>query len=244
MTRCLPFRRRYLDRPPRASVLRYGAATEALDQLPEMIAIAIAQLALALPATKPDALLKWRPLREQLDGWVLTDNFAVTVGDASGPKFHYTHGNFSLHTRVSTASTSKWPLAMMVVGLVKDGTIRSLDARANEVRLHARPRHGQPPTKLPRLPRLPTPCAAVHVRVLRVSSCNRRSDRVAAAHPLRQWPLRVHGRAACMAAHGDTRASPSGDPRHPESPSCSCQPRFPTGGSPWLPTLASYGSAD
>jgi CubicO group peptidase (beta-lactamase class C family) len=84
---------------------------------------------LSLPATPPDA---WDPLRQQLDDWVLTDNFAVTIGDATGPLFQYTHGNFTLDARIGTASTSKWPLAMMFVGLVADGTIRSLDAKASE----------------------------------------------------------------------------------------------------------------
>lgn len=86
-------------------------------------------LSLSLPATPPD---QWGTLREQLDSWVLTDNFAVTIGDASGPLFQYTHGNFTLDTLIGTASTSKWPLAMMFVGLVADGTIRSLDAKASE----------------------------------------------------------------------------------------------------------------
>ena len=75
---------------------------------------------------------KWAPLREQLDGWVLNDNFAVMIGDSSGPLLHYLHGDFTVRTKVGTASTSKWPLAMMFVGLVADGTIHSLDAKANE----------------------------------------------------------------------------------------------------------------
>ena len=82
----------------------------------------------------PDAISKeWLPLKEQLDGWVLTSNFGVTVGNASGKLFEYNHGNFSLATsKCDLASTSKWPLAMMFVGLVADGTIDSLDSRANE----------------------------------------------------------------------------------------------------------------
>lgn len=76
---------------------------------------------------------KWKPLKDQLDGWVFTKNFGFTVGDASGPLFEYTHGDFSLETtKCELASTSKWPLAMMFVGLVNDGTIHSLDALANE----------------------------------------------------------------------------------------------------------------
>ena len=75
----------------------------------------------------------WQPLRDQLEAWKFTDDFAVTIGTANaGRIFSYTHGDFTLHTRVETASTSKWPSAMMLVGLVHDGTIRSLDARACE----------------------------------------------------------------------------------------------------------------
>ena len=103
--------------------------------------IAFSHLLLALPTHQPSDPSKWAPvrpdpkwapLREQLDGWVLNSNFAVMVGDNSGPLFHYVHGNFSMRTKVETASTSKWPLAMMFVGLVADGTIRSLDAKAHE----------------------------------------------------------------------------------------------------------------
>lgn len=75
----------------------------------------------------------WQPLRDQLQAWKFTDSFAVTIGTAKhGRIFSYTHGDFTLHTPVETASTSKWPSAMMLVGLVHDGTIRSLDARACE----------------------------------------------------------------------------------------------------------------
>ena len=82
---------------------------------------------------KADHPLHWKPLKDQLDAWVFTDNFGFTVGNASGPLFEYTHGNFSLEsTRCELASTSKWPLAMMFVGLVADGTIESLDSKANE----------------------------------------------------------------------------------------------------------------
>ena len=50
----------------------------------------------------------------------------------SGPVFEYVHGNFSLHTPVETASTSKWPTAMMFAGLVEDGTIASLDSYCSD----------------------------------------------------------------------------------------------------------------
>jgi CubicO group peptidase (beta-lactamase class C family) len=79
---------------------------------------------------KPDP---FQPLRDQLDAWVFTENFAVSVGNSShGTVFSYEHGKMTMHTKVGTASTSKWPLAMMFVGLVNDGTIKSLDDPAHK----------------------------------------------------------------------------------------------------------------
>lgn len=82
--------------------------------------------------TAPKIQSEWRALEQILDGWVLTENYAVVVGNSSGPVFEYTHGNFSMHTVVETASTSKWPIAMMFAGLVDDGTVRSLDSLASD----------------------------------------------------------------------------------------------------------------
>jgi CubicO group peptidase (beta-lactamase class C family) len=71
---------------------------------------------------------KWAPLTALLKDWEFTDNFAVQVGTAEdGEVFLYQAGNMTMHTPVGTASTSKWPSAMMVAGLVNDGTISSLD---------------------------------------------------------------------------------------------------------------------
>jgi CubicO group peptidase (beta-lactamase class C family) len=71
----------------------------------------------------------WDGLKDQLDAWPLsgTKGFGLTVGNVSGIQFEYTHGKFSKHELVETASTSKWPMAMMFTGLVKDGSISSLD---------------------------------------------------------------------------------------------------------------------
>lgn len=74
----------------------------------------------------------WEKLEAQLEAWPLTKNFAVAVGTKEGNRFTYSSPSFSMDTRIGTASTSKWPLAMMFVGLVQDGTIRSLDSRAHE----------------------------------------------------------------------------------------------------------------
>lgn len=76
----------------------------------------------------------WEPLTTLLSQWKFTDNFAVAVGtQCQGRVFVYEHGNFSMHTPVETASTSKWPSAMMLAGLVNDGTIKSLDTKVNTI---------------------------------------------------------------------------------------------------------------
>lgn len=71
---------------------------------------------------------RWEELRKLLEGWEFTKEYAVVVGDAKhGNLFTYEGGKFTLNTKVPTASTSKWPSAMMFAGLVNDGTITSLD---------------------------------------------------------------------------------------------------------------------
>jgi len=75
----------------------------------------------------PDASA-WEPLKEILQQWEFTTNYAVVVGNAKhGRLFTYEGGNFTLKTKIPTGSTSKWPSAMMFAGLVEDGTIKSLD---------------------------------------------------------------------------------------------------------------------
>ena len=62
------------------------------------MAFALAPLVLAsawAAAPPPPPKDPWAPVREQLDGWQFTDDFAVTVGNASGPLFQYTHGNMT-----------------------------------------------------------------------------------------------------------------------------------------------------
>lgn len=76
----------------------------------------------------PPSSSSWEPLRELLKGWEFTTEYAVAVGDYDhGTLFVYESGNFTMHTRIPTGSTSKWPSAMMFAGLVNDGTIASLD---------------------------------------------------------------------------------------------------------------------
>ena len=47
-------------------------------------------------------------------------------------QFDYAHGKWKRHSVIETASTSKWPMAMMFAGLVKDGSIASLDDYASD----------------------------------------------------------------------------------------------------------------
>ena len=99
----------------------------------------------------------WETLRQILQQWEFTSNYAVVVGDARGRLFTYEGGglasvhpcsigctschlrsatfgpgNFTLKTKIPTGSTSKWPSAMMFAGLVHDGTIKSLDDPVNQ----------------------------------------------------------------------------------------------------------------
>ncbi|CAJ1406965.1 unnamed protein product [Effrenium voratum] len=70
----------------------------------------------------------WEPLRQILQQWEFTTEYAVVVGDAThGRLFTYEGGNFTLKTKIPTGSTSKWPSAMMFAGLVEDGSVKSLD---------------------------------------------------------------------------------------------------------------------
>ena len=87
-------------------------------------------LAISAPLAPPKD--KWTPLRTLLDGWLFTKNYAVNVGTVDGSEFVYTHGNMTMDTPVGTLSTSKWPSAMMMAGLVNDGTIESLDDKASK----------------------------------------------------------------------------------------------------------------
>ena len=75
----------------------------------------------------------WDYLRAEIEGWPYTDGFALEVGDASGQLFLYERGNFTLDTRLETASTSKWPIATMFTNMVNDGVFPSLDVKASDV---------------------------------------------------------------------------------------------------------------
>jgi len=76
---------------------------------------------------------RWAPLRQLLQGWEFTSNYAISVGDAKhGRLFLYEGGNFTMKTQIPTGSTSKWPSAMLFAGLVNDGTVASLDDKVSK----------------------------------------------------------------------------------------------------------------
>ena len=81
----------------------------------------------------PERPNAFAPLRTLLEGWELTTEFAFSVGTSEGERFRYEGGSMTMNTLVPTASTSKWPSAMMFAGLVADGTISSLDTRVNTI---------------------------------------------------------------------------------------------------------------
>merc|ERR1711998_31827 len=77
----------------------------------------------------------WDSLREDLSSWAGLDldaNFAINAGDASGTRFTWATEGFSMsETALEGASLSKWPAAVMITGLVNDGTM-SFDDRVNK----------------------------------------------------------------------------------------------------------------
>ena len=93
-----------------------------------MIAVAVVS---AAPTSSPPPS-PWDPLHTLLSRWPYTDNFLVQVGNASGIQFEYSRGNMTPDAHVLTASTSKWPSAMALAGVVADGSIKSLDSKVND----------------------------------------------------------------------------------------------------------------
>lgn len=77
----------------------------------------------------------WAALRKGISAWEALDfdkTFAVQAGTVDGNAFTYTSSDFDLSkTRMLGASLSKWPSAVMISGLVEDGTM-SFDDKANK----------------------------------------------------------------------------------------------------------------
>mmetsp|Transcript_12419 Transcript_12419/g.27463 ORF Transcript_12419/g.27463 Transcript_12419/m.27463 type:complete len:414 (-) Transcript_12419:131-1372(-) len=94
-----------------------------------------ALLPLVAQAAPPAAA--WQPLHDLLSSWQFTDDFAVSVGVADGAKrtelFVHEQGKMTMTTKVGTASTSKWPMAMALAGAVDDGSIPSLDTPVHTI---------------------------------------------------------------------------------------------------------------
>jgi len=73
-------------------------------------------------------------LRDVSDAWAALEfdvNFTVNAGNRNGSLFTYTKGSTDMHTRLPGASLSKWPAALMISGLVADGTL-SYDDKASK----------------------------------------------------------------------------------------------------------------
>jgi CubicO group peptidase (beta-lactamase class C family) len=69
---------------------------------------------------------KWEPLRSGIEAWAALDldaKFSVHVGDETGNLFTYVSPGFTTKTEMQGASLSKWPSAIMISGLVNDGTM-------------------------------------------------------------------------------------------------------------------------
>jgi hypothetical protein len=112
-----------------------------------IIAFAISTTAAAgspTPAPEPRVgiLSPWYPLQEQLDGWIMTTNFSLVVGNASHPRlFAYNHNAsmFNEDTNVITASTSKWCVSVACLTLPLTAL---LQVRTHSSLIHA-PRNTQ-----------------------------------------------------------------------------------------------------
>ena len=92
----------------------------------------LAALLLAAGAAAKDP---WDLLREGAEAWHALDfdgEFSVNVGNDHGTLFRWESPGFSSSkTRLAGASLSKWPAAIMISGLVNDGTL-SYDDKANK----------------------------------------------------------------------------------------------------------------
>jgi len=70
---------------------------------------------------------QWATLQQGIESWAALNfdqDFAVNVGNANGTIWTYSTPDFSMSkTRMAGASLSKWPAAIMISGLVADGTM-------------------------------------------------------------------------------------------------------------------------
>jgi len=84
-------------------------------------------LLLAVVCQVCSSLNPWDQLTEGLEAWAALSfdaQFAVNVGDHTGTLYTWQSENFSMSdSRLPGASLSKWPSAVMISGLVADGTM-------------------------------------------------------------------------------------------------------------------------
>eukprot|EP00750_Incisomonas_marina_P032142 INCI8908.1.p1 GENE.INCI8908.1~~INCI8908.1.p1 ORF type:complete len:477 (+),score=103.92 INCI8908.1:120-1550(+) len=86
--------------------------------------------AAAAAAAVADDVADWDILRAGIDAWRALDfdaNFSVVVGTDEGRLFLHTPDNFSMDSYMEAASLSKWGTAMILAGMVQDGTLRFTD---------------------------------------------------------------------------------------------------------------------
>jgi len=88
---------------------------------------AILAFALGSSALKRPTADKFATLTKGIEAWAALDldaKFAVNVGDASGNLYTWvSKDGFTMQDRLEGASLSKWPAAVMISGLVNDGTM-------------------------------------------------------------------------------------------------------------------------
>jgi len=81
---------------------------------------------------------RWALLREGAEAWnamQFDEQFSVNVGDETGTLFKWESPGFSsVSTRMAGASLSKWPAAVMIAGLVHDGTLAFDDLASKHLR--------------------------------------------------------------------------------------------------------------
>jgi len=88
---------------------------------------AILAFALGSSAYKRPTAESFATLTEGIEAWAALDldaRFAVNVGDAKGSLYTWvSKDGFTMQERLEGASLSKWPAAVMISGLVNDGTM-------------------------------------------------------------------------------------------------------------------------
>lgn len=73
----------------------------------------------------------WDRVREALEHWPLMDDFSFSAGDATGRKFTFERGNTTMQSVLTVASSSKFPVAVAIAGLVAENIVSFDDLACN-----------------------------------------------------------------------------------------------------------------